>query len=378
MDFSLTDEQTMLADSVARFIDNDYDFDKRQTLAASDNGYSNENWQTFAELGWTAVPFPEADGGLDGGAVETMLIMEQLGRGLVVEPYLASIVLAGGALRRAASDAQRQRWLAPIIDGSSIATLAFAEPQSRFDIADIAMTASRDGDDWVLNGNKTVVLNGGDADLIVVSARTSGEQRSTEGIGLFVVPATAPGLNRRAYPTVDGLRAAELDFANVRLPADHVLGDGGDAYAGLRDSVDEATLAVSAEALGIMQVLSTKTLEYTKSRVQFGVPIASFQALQHRMVDMFMLAEETRSLLFWAVMAQQQPDTHTARAAVSAVKYQIGTAGKKLGQEAVQLHGGMGVTWELDVAHFFKRLTTIDVLFGNADYHLERFAELTS
>ncbi|MEM8982463.1 MAG: acyl-CoA dehydrogenase [Pseudomonadota bacterium] len=378
MDFSLTDEQTMLADSVARFIDNDYDFDKRQALAASDTGYSKENWQTFAELGWTAVPFADVDGGLDGGAVETMLIMEQLGRGLVVEPYLASIVLAGGALRRRANAEQRQRWLSTLIDGSSVAALAYAEPQSRFNIADVAVSATPSGDQWSLNGSKSVVLNGGEADLFVVSARTSGEQTSTDGIGLFVVPATTSGVTRSAYPTVDGMRAAELSFNNVIVPADHVLGDAGDAYSDLRAVIDDATLAVCAEALGIMQTLSAKTLDYTKNRVQFGAPIASFQALQHRMVEMFMLAEETRSLLFWAVMAQDQPDPQIARAAVSAVKYQIGTAGKKLGQEAVQLHGGMGVTWELDVAHFFKRLTTIGVLFGNAEFHLERYADLTS
>ncbi len=376
MDFSLSDEQTMLQDSVARFIDNDYDFETRQKLAASDRGFSDSLWQQFAELGWTAVPFSEADGGLDGGAVETMLIMEQFGRGLVLEPYLASVVLAGGVLRRAASPAQRERWLPALIDGSQIATLAFAEPQSRYRLDDVVTSAARDGDDFVLNGHKAVVLAGDSADLLIVSARTSGTQHSPEGLTLFAIPADAPGLSRRAYPTVDGLRAAEITLTDVRVHADDVLGDIDAGGPVLSAAVDDGALAVSAEALGIMQKLNEKTLDYTRSRVQFGTPIAAFQALQHRMVDMFMDAEQSRSLLYWAVMSADADDATARAVAVSAMKYQVGSAGRKLGQEAVQLHGGMGVTWELDVAHYFKRLTSIDTLFGNADYHLERFITL--
>ncbi|MEL7535755.1 MAG: acyl-CoA dehydrogenase family protein [Pseudomonadota bacterium] len=377
MDFSLSEEQTMLADSVARFIDNDYDFETRQKNADSEQGFSAENWQTFAELGWTAVPFGEADGGLDGGAVETMLLMEQFGRGLVTEPYLASIVMAGGALRRAGTTEQRERWLPGLIEGTAIGSLAFAEPQSRYRLHDVATTATRAGDHHVLNGHKAVVLNGDSATHFVVSARSAGERRDEAGISLFVVPADSAGVARHGYPTVDGLRAAELTLSDVRVPADHLLGEDGAGLKVLEATVDEATLAVAAEALGIMQTLNAKTLDYTKNRTQFGVPIASFQALQHRMVEMFMDCEQTRSLLFWAVMSQDGEDAAQAQAAVSAVKHQIGTAGRKLGQEAVQLHGGMGVTWELDVAHYFKRLTMIDTLFGNADYHLERFATLS-
>jgi alkylation response protein AidB-like acyl-CoA dehydrogenase len=342
----------------------------------SELGYSAEDWQEFANLGWTAVPFPEEDGGLDGGPVELMLIMEQFGRGLVVEPYLATIVLAGGALRRTADDAQKADWLMPLVEGSKTGAFAYLEPQSRYRLADVALTAKKDGDDYVLNGEKGVVLNGATADVLVVSARTEGEQRDEDGISLFVLAADSDGVKRRGYATVDGQKAAEITFENVRVPAAQLLGEEGKAFPVIEAVIQEATLAVCAEAIGIMEKLNHKTLEYTKSRVQFGTPIAAFQALQHRMVEMFMLYEQTKSLLLWAVMAQESEDAEEARRAVSAIKYEIGTAGRKIGEEAVQLHGGMGVTWELDVAHYFKRLTVINTLFGNADFHVERYADL--
>lgn len=376
MDFSITEEQSLLQDSVAKFIDNDYDFEKRMKHSESELGYSAEDWQEFANLGWTAVPFSEEDGGLDGGPVELMLIMEQFGRGLVVEPYLATIVLAGGVLKRTADDAQKADWLMPLVEGSKTAALAYLEPQSRYRLADVALSAKKDGDDYVLSGEKGVVLNGATADVLVVSARTSGGQQDEDGISLFVVAADSDGIRRRGYATVDGQKGAEITFDNVRVPAAQLLGEEGKAFPVIESVIQEATLAVSAEALGIMEKLNHKTLEYTKSRVQFGVPIAAFQALQHRMVEMFMLYEQTKSLLLWAVMAQESEDAEEARRAVSAIKYEVGTAGRKIGEEAVQLHGGMGVTWELDVAHYFKRLTVINTLFGNADYHVERYADL--
>ncbi len=371
MDFSLNEDQTMLQDSVARFIQDSYDFDSRMKHAGSETGFSAEFWGQFAELGLTAVPFAEADGGLDGGAVELMLLMEQFGRGLVVEPYLPCIVMAGGVLKRVASEAQKEAWLADIIGGEKQAALAYAEPQGRFDINDVAVTATADGDGYVLNGHKTVVLNGGNADTLVVSARTSGERRDDDGISLFVVAGDAEGIRRKAYPTVDARQAAEIHFDNVRVGADQLLGEAGAGLATLSEVIDDATVAVCAEAVGIMQVLNYKTLEYTKQRVQFGVPIASFQALQHRMVEMFMIYEQTRSLLLHAVMVMDSGDD--PEAALRALKIQVGTEGRSLGEEAVQLHGGMGVTWELDVAHYFKRLTIIDTLFGNADYHIEHY-----
>lgn len=376
MDFAITEEQSLLQDSVAKFIDNDYDFEKRMKHSESELGYSAEDWQEFANLGWTAVPFPEEDGGLDGGPVELMLIMEQFGRGLVVEPYLASIVLAGGVLKRTADEAQKADWLMPLIEGSKTGALAYLEPQSRYRLADVALSASKDGDDYVLNGEKGVVLNGATADVLVVSARTAGEQKDEDGISLFVLAADSDGVKRRGYATVDGQKGAEITFKDVRVPAAQRLGEEGKGFPVLQAVLQEATLAVCAEAVGIMEKLNHKTLEYTKSRVQFGVPIAAFQALQHRMVEMFMLYEQTKSLLLWAVMAQESEDADEARRAISAIKYQVGTAGRQVGEEAVQLHGGMGVSWEMDVAHYFKRLTVINTLFGNADFHVERYAGL--
>ncbi len=376
MDFSITEEQSLLQDSVAKFIDNDYDFEQRMKHSESDLGYSADNWREFAELGWTAVPFAEEDGGLDGGPVELMLIMEQFGRGLVVEPYLASIVLAGGALRRSATDEQKADWLAPLIEGAKTGAFAYLEPQSRYRLSDVALTATKDGGDYVLNGRKGVVLNGATADTLVVTARTAGEQKDEDGISLFVLDAGSEGVRRRGYATVDGQKGAEIVFEDVRVPAAQLLGGEGEAWPVIESVLQEATLAVCAEAVGIMEKLNHKTLDYTKSRVQFGVPIAAFQALQHRMVEMFMLYEQTKSLLLWAVMAQESGNAEEARRAVSAIKYQVGTAGRQVGEEAVQLHGGMGVTWELDVAHYFKRLTVINTLFGNADHHVERYAGL--
>lgn len=373
MDFSLSEEQTMLADSIEKYVTNDYDFETRQKYANSDLGYSAEVWQSFAELGWTAVPFSEADGGFDGGLIELMLMMQQFGRGLIVEPYLANIVLAGGVLRRAGNDNQREQWLQSIIAGELQACLAFVEPQSRYEINSVATTAVADADGWLLNGSKGVVLNGGNATLIIVPARTSGEHGDEEGITLFAVTSDTPGVTRQSYPTVDGLRAAEIHLDNVRVDGDSVLGTVGEGFATLSAVIDEATLAVCAEAVGIMRVMTEKTVEYSKSRVQFGVPISSFQALQHRMVDMLTSCEQSYSLLLWAMMVNDD-DGEDAKRAISSIKYQIGTAGQKVGEEAVQIHGAMGVTWELDIAHYFKRITAINQMFGSADWHLDKLA----
>lgn len=376
MDFSISEEQSMLADSVSRFIDNDYDFELRQKNAASAEGYSKELWQTFAELGWTAVPFAEEDGGLGGGPVEMMLMMQQFGRGLMIEPFLANIVLAGGVLRRAASAEQKAKWLAPLIEGSLQTALAFAEPQARFDIANIVTTAVKDGNDYVLTGKKSLVLNGGNADLLIIPARTAGDVTDEQGITLFAVAADAEGMDIKSFATVDASTAAEIDLDALRIAPGNILGRVDEGFAALQAATDEATLAVSAEAVGIIRAMHDKTVAYSKERVQFGVPISSFQALQHRMVDMLMAAEQTQSLLMWCVMLNTADDAG-ARKAISALKYQVGTAGIKVAQEAVQIHGGMGVTWELDIAHYFKRLTAIDLLFGNADFHLDRFINLS-
>ena len=373
MDFSLNEIQLMLSDSIEKFIENEYDFDSRQKYADSDSGYSAEVWQTFAELGWTAVPFSEDDGGFDGGPVDVMVVMERFGRGLVVEPYLANIVLAGGVLKRVASTEQKEQWLHPIVAGELQAALAFVEPQARYDIANMTTTAIADGDGWVLNGNKGYVLNGRNAKMIIVPARTSGDQSAEDGISLFAIDASADGLSIHDYATIDGHQAAEVQLQDVRVEAGALLGDVGGAFAALDATVDDATLAVCAEAVGIMQTLKDKTVEYSKSRMQFGVPIGSFQALQHRMVDMLTACEQSQSLLMWAVMVNAEGGADAKRA-TSSIKYQIGVAGRKVGEEAVQIHGGMGVTWELDVAHYFKRLTAIGQIFGNADWHLDKLA----
>lgn len=374
MDLSLNDVQTMLADSIGKFVANDYDFASRQEYSSSDLGYSKDVWQTFAELGWTAVPFSEDDGGFDGGPVEMMVVMEHFGRGLIVEPYLANVVLAGGVLRRAANDVQKSEWLSSLIGGELQATLAFVEPQSRYDVNNVATTAVRDGDSWLINGSKGFVLNGGNADLIIVPARTAGDQNDRNGITLFGIASDTAGISIRDYATVDGRRAAEIDFKDVAVSSDTLIGEIDSGFDPLQAAVSDATLAVCAEAVGIMSVLTEKTIEYSKSRVQFGVPISSFQALQHRMVEMYTACEQTRSLLMWAAMEVEVGGADCAKA-VHSIKYQIGTAGTRVGEEAVQIHGGMGVTWELDVAHYFKRLTAINLMFGNADWHLDRLAD---
>ena len=376
MDFSFTEEQTLLQESVSRFMQNDYGFEARQKNASTEQGFSAENWQTFAELGWLGVPFSEADGGFGGGAIETALMSEQFGRGLLIEPFLATVILAGGAIKHGGSEEQKSQYLPGIIDGSKHAALAFVEPQARFNIADITTTATADGDGYVLNGYKAVVLNGPRADFLVVSARTSGEQRDEDGVSLFVMDAATAGISRRDYPTVDAFRASEITFENVKLGADSLVGEAGKGLPILQQAIDDGVLSVGAEAVGCMEVLYKDTVEYCKQREQFGQPIGKFQVLQHRMVDMFMEHEQSKSLMFMAAMRMAEGYGAEAQKAVSAFKVQVGKSGKFVGQNAVQLHGGMGMTEELNIGHYFKRLTIIDTLFGNVDFHLQRFGAL--
>lgn len=376
MDFSFSDEQTLLQDSVSKFLQNDYNFETRQKVIKEEAGFSAANWKQFAELGWLAMPFAEADGGFGGTAVETMIMMEQFGKGLVVEPFLPTVLLTGGALRIAGTDAQKAAHLPGIIDGSTQGALAFVEPQARFNLADLTTTAQKSGDGYSLSGYKAVVLNGPAADLLVVSARTAGGQRDESGVSLFLVPANAKGVSRRDYPTVDALRASEITFENVALDSAALLGEEGQGLALLQQIVDEGTLALGAEAVGCMEVAYKDTVEYCKTREQFGQPIGKFQVLQHRMVDMFMEHEQAKSLMFMAAMRLDEGYNAEAQKAVSAFKVQVGKSGRFVGQNAVQLHGGMGMTEELSIGHYFKRLTTIDTLFGNVDFHLKRFGNL--
>lgn len=373
MDFSLNDEQSLLKDSLERFIRSDYDFDTRRAHLRSELGYSQATYERFAEFGWTAVPFTEEDGGFGGGPVELMLLMEQFGRGLVIEPYLASIVMAGGALRHSGSAEQKAQWLPGLIDGSITGALACQEPHGRFNLARVATRAQRHDGAWQLSGHKAVVLNARDASVIIVPARTAGEITDRDGISLFALKQGTKGVSLRSYPTVDGLQAADVMLDGVHIGADAMIGKEGHGLAILERAIDDATLAVCAEAVGIMAVLVDKTVEYSKSRKQFGLPIGAFQALQHRMVEMFMEHEQTRSLLYMAAM-KLAAGAEDAGQGLHALKYQVGRAGRRIGQEAVQIHGGMGVTDELDVAHYFKRLTTIELSFGNADDHLGRYA----
>lgn len=376
MDFSLSEEQTLLQESIARYMQNDYPFTERQKVVQSAEPFSATHWRSFAELGWLGVPFPEADGGFGGGAVESMVMWEQFGKGLVIEPLLATVVLAGGALKLAGDKAQKEAVLPGLIAGETQAALAFAEPQGRYNLADLTTKAESQGGGYRLSGHKAVVLNGPSADWLVVSARTGGGQRDAEGLSLFLVPGTASGLSRRDYPTVDGFTASEVTFADVEVGADALLGPEGGGLPVLEQVLDEGILAVGAEAVGCMEVLYKDTVEYCKTRKQFGQPIGKFQVLQHRMVDMFMEYEQAKSLMYMAAMRMDEGYGPAAQKAASALKVQVGKSGRFVGQSAVQLHGGMGMTDELNIGHYFKRLTTIDALFGNVDHHLRRFGSL--
>ncbi|MEX0738717.1 MAG: acyl-CoA dehydrogenase [Pseudohongiella sp.] len=377
MDFSYSDEQQMLQDSVQKFVKGQYDFDTRKKLIESDKGFSEDYWNLFAELGWLTVPFREEDGGFGGSAVDLMVVMEEFGKGMVVEPFLATAVLSGGLISELGSDAQKQAMLGAIMEGKLQLATAFAEADSRYNLASVATTARKDGDGYVIAGDKVVVFNGPAADKLLVVARTSGEKFDRDGISVFVVDATASGLSKRAYTAVDGHRAAEIHLQDVKVADDALLGTEGKALAALEAVVDRAALAVSAEAVGALASLLQKTVEYTKTRKQFGVAIGTFQALQHRMAEMFVECELARSIVIMAAMKLDSAASATDKARmVAAAKSRVGRAMRKVGQEAVQIHGGIAITDELDVGHFFKRVTTIEHQFGDTDYQTMRYATL--
>ena len=374
MDFDLTEEQSLLRDSVTRLLADAYDFDARKAITASAEGRSPAVWAQLAEMGLLGLPFAEAEGGFGGGPVETMIVMEAFGAALVVEPYLATVVLGGGFLRAAGSAAQKEALIPGIVAGERLLAFAQTERQARYDLCDIATTARRSGDGWILDGAKGVVLHGDSADTLVVSARTAGGQRDSGGIGLFLVPADAPGVERRGYPTQDGMRAAEISLAGVRVGPDAVLGDPEGGLAVIARVVDEAMAALCAEAVGAMAQSQALTLDYIKTRQQFGTAIGQFQALQHRAADMFVALEQARSMAMFATMMAHEPDADARSRAVAAAKVQIGRSGRFVGQQAVQLHGGVGMTMEYRIGHYFKRLAMIDTAFGDADHHLARLA----
>ena len=375
MNFELSEEQKMIQQSVERFVQENYDLTNRVKISSEDPGYSQDYWTAMAELGWLGLAFSEEDGGFGGNQIDTLVLMEQFGKGLVLEPFLANIVLGGGAIKRGGSPAIKESVLPNLIEGNLQVTLAYAEEQSRFDIEDVATAAREDGSNFIINGKKSMVLNAESADKIVVVTRTSGSQVDEDGISLFLVDATSKGIERENFPTVDGLRASEITFADVEVPSGNLIGEKDKGFSILQAVVNDAILALSAEAVGAMEVLYKDTVEYTQQREQFDHPLSDFQVLQHRMVDMFMEYEQCKSLLLRATMETVQ-DPILAQRTVHALKHLIGKSGIFVGESAVQLHGGMGVTEELRIGHFFKRLLVIDSQFGNSDFHLDKFTSL--
>ena len=374
MDLSLNEEQELLKKSVARFAQENYSVEKRRALRDTEEGFVPDFWQRFADLGWLALPFKEEDGGIGGSAIDVMVLMEELGRGLVVEPYLVNIVICGAFLSRGDTE-QRARWLPPLIAGQSQWAFACAEFSSGYNFADVAVTAVVDGDGFRLGGEKISVLNGHLAENCVVTARTSGAQRDSQGVGLFVVNLNAEGVSRKTYPLVDGSRGADLSFDNVHVDASQVIGPPGSALPVIEDVVAEASVAMGAEALGAMDALLEQTVEYCKTREQFGQPIGKFQALQHRMVDMYLHCQAMRSLLYYAAIARNENRADAIKAAAG-LKVKLGEASRFVSQQAVQLHGGIGTTDELGVSHYFKRLLLLNTLFGDGEYHLKRYVNL--
>ena len=375
MDFTFNEEQTLIQDQVDQFVQKEYDWETRQSLSNSDLGFGESNWQKFAELGWLGISVSEDSGGFGGSAIESMLIMEAFGKGLVVEPFLETMIMAGSLIDDHGSDEQKSSILEPAISGEMHLALAYAEPQSRFNLSDVVTEAKSEGENYILNGYKSVVMNGPSANKIIISARTSSSQLDENGITLFIVDSDSKGLSKTNYKTVDGRRASDLTIEDVSVSKDNIIGNLDSGFKILDSAIDKAILAISAEAVGAMEVLYKTTVEYTKTREQFGTQIGKFQVLQHRMVDMFMEYEQCKSLLYMATMKYEEgaPD---AKKAISGLKYQVGKAGKFIGQQAVQLHGGMGVTDELNVGHYFKRLTTVGTIFGNTDYHLKKYTSL--
>jgi alkylation response protein AidB-like acyl-CoA dehydrogenase len=373
MDILWTEDQELLRSSIQRFLKEQYGFDARRKILATDEGWSPKTWEAFAELGLCAAPFREESGGLGGGPLATMIIMRELGRNLVVEPFFETVVLAGGLIEAVGSHSQRDEFLSSIMAGQSIWALAWTEGKGRYDLGSVATTAERQSDHYVLSGAKTAVVAAPWADWLIVSARTSGDRRAQDGVSLFIVDRHSPNLDLRGFKTIDGRRAAEVALNGVEVPADHLLGSEGEGVAILEACRDRAIAALCAEALGAMGELNSATLEYAKTRKQFGVPLGSFQVLQHRMVDMFVALEEATSLTQYLNLSLARGEPQVSKVA-SGAKTKVGYAAKFVAEQAVQLHGGMGMTDELNVGHYFKRISSINVQFGDPGYHLTRYA----
>ena len=376
MDFDFSDEQRLLKESVDRLILDQYGFEQRKKYMLEPEGWSRALWQQYAEMGLLALPFAEEDGGIGGTPLETMIVMEAFGRGLILEPYFATVVLGGGFLRFGGSAEQRAALIPALIEGKLLLAFAQTEAQSRHDLCDVGTSAKRQGQDWVLDGKKCVVVHGDCADKLIVSARISGNRRDKEGIALFLVDAKVAGVSRKGYLTQDNLRAADITLAGVRVSAGDVIGEPGNALPLIEHVVDAAIAALAADAVGGMQAMLETTVEYLKIRKQFGVAIGSFQALQHRAAEMLIAVEQARSMAMYGTMAVEDTDPVERRKAIAATKVQIGRSGKFVGQYSVHMHGGIGTTMECSVGHYFKRTTVIDLSFGDADHHLSALARL--
>jgi pimeloyl-CoA dehydrogenase small subunit len=374
MDFDLSEEQRLLKESLDRLIADRYAFEQRRTYGQNPEGWSRDVWAQYAELGLLGLPFSEDYGGSAGGPVETMIAMEAFGRALSLEPFLATVVLGGGFLRHGGNAEQCAALIPKIVDGSLTLAFAHTERGSRYDLYDVETKAVRDGTGWVLDGEKGVVLHGDTADRLIVTARVGGGRRDRDGIATFIVDAGAAGVSRRGYPTQDGLRAAEISLTRVRVGPEGVLGEPGAALPLVQRVVDETIAALCAEAVGAMAAMHELTVDYLKTRRQFGREIGSFQILQHRAVDMLIAFEQARSMAMFATMMAAEENAAERHNAISAAKVQIGRSGKLIGQQSVQLHGGIGMTMEYKVGHYFKRATMIDMMFGDADHHLRELA----
>lgn len=370
MDFDLTDEQRLLRDSVERLLKNNYDFETRQRILREPEGWSSKVWRAYAELGLLGLPFAEEDGGFGGGPVETMIVAESFGRALALEPFFSTVVLCGAILRHGGSAELRAALVPQVASGELLLAFAHSERQARYDLADVAARARVNGSGFIINGEKSLVLHGDSANKLIVSARVSGAQREEEGLALFLVDADAPGVSRRGYRMVDGGRAAEVTLSDVHVEKGAVIGETGAAFPVVARVADEAIAFLAAEAVGAMSAMHELTVDYLKTRKQFGVPIGSFQVLQHRAADMLIALEQARSVAMFATMMSEEPDARERGKAMAAAKVQIGRSGRMIGQGAVQLHGGIGMTMEYKVGHYFKRVTAIDALFGDADHHL--------
>jgi pimeloyl-CoA dehydrogenase small subunit len=374
MDFDLTEEQRLLRDSVDRLLADHYAFDKRKAYLAEPDGWSRTLWAQYAELGLLGLPFPEEHGGFGGGGIEIMLVMEAFGRALALEPYLATVVLAGTALRLAGSEAQQAALLPQVAEGTRLLAFAHGERQARYDLPDVLTTATRKGGGWVIDGAKSVVAHGDGADTLIVSARTSGERSDTAGVTLFLVDGNANGVARRAYTLRDGTRAAEIALAGVEVGADAVLGAVGGGYPVIERVAEAGIAATAAEAVGAMETMQAMTVEYLKTRQQFGKPIGENQALQHRATEMFVALEQGRSMAMLAAMMVDLPDAAERARNLAMVKAGIGQAARFVSQNAVQLHGGIGMTEEYAVGHYFRRCMVIEHTFGDTAHHLSRLA----